>query len=674
MPSRPGLKESLVPVVRMAERPGLIFYSEHVNAISAWADAGDDTWLVTLMGIKRVSRNPDIPPRHYTLWDGLPGLWVSAIVADERGVYVLIDIGGKEALCTLDTATDTWKTLTYLEKDSYASFVGEFCSLLVLDGDRILATSGTATTYSDSVLLCFDRETNESITIPWDRAIQAEQDSLTIGFLACQNNTISLGTSIGWFELPLSPEGGPWVRRLADTHIHRGVAGGGGLYLWMSQRRPRNDSGYYQRDIHRVDPQTWQTTPLPHFFPPPADTVPCAVDAQGHLWLPTHVNGGMGGPYLTPGQVALRRWSQAESRWVELTDEGDAPESSTQNLNMTLISQLPSLAPESVIPDGPARLLTLAPYRQRMAPRSLRWLLGRFPHWLSPDATEELPFLIGQGTHFYNPAVVEPGAPEHAWLGIPGALICIPTSALPFPPVPAGGMNRLVTGKWNPCYPAQDIMGLPEDTLVGKHWQGGVKASSLTPQVLATDTSALWGALAAQHGHSAALFRFEPATRQFTLFDERSGLSEVTSPRIVMNQQEPWVLCGQGAYRFDTDTQCFVQELTVSAVSIALSDSGAEVWLVGQSSSGETCLYRWKRGLPGVVPITDPAWSQCFDVVCTDEATVIATDQGLYQLEAQGSWIAIDSAGMPPRKLQRGEGNSLWAFMISNILHIQLGK
>lgn len=669
MPLRPGLKESQVPVARMAERPGLVFYSELVNAISTWADSGEDTWLVTLMGIKRVSRNPDIPPRHYTLWDGLPGLYVSAIAADERGVYALIDIGGKEALCTLDTATDSWKTLAYIEKEFYASFQGEFCSLLALDGEMVLATTGTATTYSGSVLFCFHRETNESVTIPWDSTIRKEYDSLTIGYLACKEKRISLGTSIGWFELPLSPAGGPWVHRLVDTHIHRGATGGGELYLWVSQSRPENNHEYYQPGIGWVDPQTWQITSLPGFFPPAGVTTPCAVDAQGDLWLPTHVNGGMGGPYLTPGQMALRRWNRAEGRWIELTDEGESPESSTLSSNMAPISQLPPLASEGVVPDGVARLLTLAPPRQALSPRALRWLLGRFPHWLSPDATEELPYLIGQGTHFYNPAVVDPGAPEQAWLGIPGALICTATSALPCPPLPAQGMNRLVTGKWNPCYPAQDIAGLPEDTLVGT-----VKVSSLTPQVLAADACGIWGAMAAQPGQPAAFFRFEPATRQFTLFDERSGLCEVTGPRIVMNQQEPWVLCEQGAYRFDIATQRFVQELTVSAWSIALSVNGDEVWLVGRPSSGESLLYHWKQGVPGVMPITSPAWSQCFDVVCTDIDTVIATDQGLYQREAQGGWIAIDSAGTHPRKLQRGEDNSLWAFMRAHILHIQIGK
>lgn len=88
---------------------GAMGYTRDVNRITAQTTVGDETWLGTLFGVKRIGPKAT---RLYTQNDGLPGARVGAIASDGKSVWCVVGVktGNASALCVCayDASRDRW--------------------------------------------------------------------------------------------------------------------------------------------------------------------------------------------------------------------------------------------------------------------------------------------------------------------------------------------------------------------------------------------------------------------------------------------------------------------------------------------------------------------------------------------------------------------------------------
>ncbi|MGC4046345.1 MAG: hypothetical protein QM758_21350 [Armatimonas sp.] len=430
-----------LPVALVHARGEKRLYSGAVNSILCWADAGPVTWLGTRLGIKRVSKEPSTPPRHYTRADGLPGERVNAIVADERGAYALVDLWEEEALCAFEPEQDRWKTLARWRKGRFNEYpdVNEGC--LALGRDVVLATPRVVSTKADSPLVCFDRERQEIRNLPWDAGTRGDHAELQIPFLSCREKTVQLGTNIGLIELPLSADGGPWTRRLNEQSIRYGVEGSGRLYLWLTPRQSDGPSRYFQPydfirqggQLNLYDPASNTLQPLPE--KPRQYISEATVDADGALWLfDNFENIGQRARMLNQVSILLARWKPGDTAWRSFDATGVEVTSPT-------VPRAPANDPYApyrlwpipgaeVIPEAPARLVASnaaldgVPSSYRKSENSgkgyasaARWLKERFPHWVSPEDPEAAPGAELFGYPLRQAAYPDPKDPERFWVG-----------------------------------------------------------------------------------------------------------------------------------------------------------------------------------------------------------------------------------------------------------------
>ncbi|MGC4046343.1 MAG: hypothetical protein QM758_21340 [Armatimonas sp.] len=470
-------KANHLPVALIHKQGDYTLYSSAINSILCWADVGSATWLGTQLGVKRVSREPRTSPRHYTRADGLPGEKATAIVADTRGAYALIDLGEEEALCAFEVAKDTWKTLARWSKGDYRSGFNSGKSCLALGRDVVLAAPSVLTTKTDSPLVCFDRERHEARSLPWDPVIRSDHIELSIGFLACREKTALLGTSIGLIEVPLSTEGGPWKRSIEGLYVTSGVEGGGRIYLWLTLR----DAGYpdlSQKGYPRLyDPVSGQLQELPVL--PSQALSDAVVEEDGTLWLVKSYQNYRRTlqPFSGPSPF-FWRWKPGEAAWSSWDINGKEVPAEPR----PLVSRYDSSAPYELmpipgaetIPDGPARLVASnAAYstsgRDGGSRPATRWLKERFPYWVS---LEDPDFLAGAELFRHiglRLALPDPKNPQSSWQGAgQGAIVEMDSKAVKGPivspenrPVNAAGATFISALPEAP----KERVSLPSETL-----------------------------------------------------------------------------------------------------------------------------------------------------------------------------------------------------------------
>lgn len=408
-------KAHYLPVALVHAEGEKRLYSSAVNSITCWADVGPVTWLGTRLGVKRVSKELDSSPRHYMRADGLPGERVSAIVADERGAYALIDLGEEEALCAFEPEKDCWETLARWQKGPW-EYGDQPDGSLVLGRDVVLAAPRLLETKTAVPLHCFDRARNEPRTLPWDVGVRADNSALLITFLSCREKTVLLGTNIGLIELPLSGDSTPWTRRLVDKGIVHGVEGSGRFYLWLAPRamalslhRSSMSSFAYssvstqQAELNLYELASGKLQPLPE--KPQLAISETVVGDDGALWLidKTDYDKSRWRPIHWPPYL-LARWKPGDAAWTSFYPDGTvASETLGQQ---SLIPQLYTLLPipsAEIIPEKPARFVASnapigrVPYAYSATessaaryPAAARWLKERFPHWVSPEDSSVL--------------------------------------------------------------------------------------------------------------------------------------------------------------------------------------------------------------------------------------------------------------------------------------------
>ena len=445
-------------------------FSSSVNSVLCWADVGDKTWLGTRLGIKCVSKKPGAAPRYYTQLDGLPGDRVFAVVADDRGVFALVDSGSElEALCVLEPKTDRWKVLERWPKGRPDVNLNQEDGYLALGAEVVLASRSYVTTQGPSPLLpifCFGRDDEDRRALPWDEAFRADHLVFRVGYLACDAKTLMLGTSVGLLEVPLSADGGPWTRHLPNQVVASGRSGGGRLYLLLQRRVTPSFSplSFDGARSHLYDPKTRELEPLPPGEP--RQQVEAVVDVDGALWLRRRWQAGGASEIITsdrqPDDAAFYRWRPGDSAWARLRPDGSDSNKSpsptaerNRRIDFGLDFNLPAVAAPSAVPDLPARLAALDastipqsdPFGMYMntsvSPSPVRWLKERFPHWLGLDNSVSVPASLQGMSLVFTEAVAAPQNPEIAWVGRePGALTSFPRSSLSAPPLPSAGESE----------------------------------------------------------------------------------------------------------------------------------------------------------------------------------------------------------------------------------------
>ncbi len=473
------------PMATVFKSPTATLYSSSINAITSWMDVGAVTWLGTLQGVKRVEKGQ--PPKHYTALDGLPNGYINWILGDENGVFVFLLLNGEEHIYSLDSKTDRWKELARWPMGRLDQYSGSSPGFLALNKEVIIASPRVVSTKDPEPLFCYDRERGERRSLPWSTVIQSDHQRLIISFVHCQEKTVLLGTNIGLIEVPLSADGGPWTRRLADFSVSRGLLGKGSLYLWLNKRQPGLTRETLENTgaVHYIDTARWEAQSLPPSNLPAQSRA--TIDDQGALWVvaPQQQGGapiiffGQGG-----GQGMFHRWKPGTATWqVYRADGSDAagPAPAPQPIPFNL----PVIAKEDVIPEAPARLASLDDGRlsyfnigqlntQGMGfsepSMALQWIRARFPHWLSSDVSKELLTVPEIRLDIYAFALAEPGKTATAWTGAPGALLAVAAGSLSGKVLPPEGKPE--NAPWRPFLPElpqlplQQKATLPEATFL----------------------------------------------------------------------------------------------------------------------------------------------------------------------------------------------------------------
>lgn len=363
-----------LPIGAIARAENRTLFSRSVTSVLCWADVGDKTWLGTRLGIKCVSKKPGTVPRYYTQLDGLPGDRVFAVVADEKGVFALVDSGSEtEALCVFKPTTDRWKVLERWPKGRPDANLNPEDGYLALGAEVVLASRSYMTTQGPSPLLpifCFGRDEEDSRSVPWEEAFRSDHLFFRVGYLACGSKSLMLGTSVGLLEIPLSADGGSWTRHLPNQVIVSGRSGGGRLYLLLQRRATTSFSplSFDGARSHLYDPKTRELEPLPPGEP--RQQTEAVADGDGALWLRRRWQAGGVSEIIVsdrqPDDAAFYRWRPGDSAWARLRPDGSDSRKSpsptaerNRRIDFGADFDLPAVATPNAVPDLPARLAAL---------------------------------------------------------------------------------------------------------------------------------------------------------------------------------------------------------------------------------------------------------------------------------------------------------------------------
>lgn len=384
-PNSPRLEPPISLAFETAD--GNALYTRRVNQITSRAVQGDREWLGTHLGVKVVDSKTN-RVRHYTRRDGLPGDYVEDIVADVKGVFCIVRVGsgaGRIALCTLDKASEKWKTLQeakplliwnsgnegWQEGGNWQRLRGR--SRLALNSRMLLFAPATVGRETDAVLYAFDRSANTVRAVTWDSNVRADNPVLGVSFLGLSDTHAFLGTNIGLFTIPL-PSGkasadteATWQRSLADRFVDGGALSPDGKTLWLAvhNRLPKTSATTGQRESNignewslvNFDTNTRRITPTAPLGGS-AQTFPETVtlDATGDVWLTSRALGESRRllfigketpPVFAPDR--FDRYSPATNSWAHMTLSGDVM---TPTVTATPFSNS-SLPPSP--PPGPAK-------------------------------------------------------------------------------------------------------------------------------------------------------------------------------------------------------------------------------------------------------------------------------------------------------------------------------
>ena len=193
-------------------------------------------------------------------------------------------------------------------------------------------------------------------------------------------------------------------------------------------------------------------------------------------------------------------------------------------------------------------------------------------------------------------------------------------------------------------------------------WPTPTTSTHVQPKVLAADETSVWGALSVPSTTGQTLFRFEPATRRFAFFDERTGLPGGVDGRLLTAGKGAWFLHDKGAFRFDAAAGRFVREAEFRASYLAASVEGSAVWIAGSGSAYDApTLYRWSRAGTQTMPEEPSKKNHCRHVLPSGNGALLATDQGLFRTSQAGIWEPIDAWGLSPNMLTRTDDGAVWA-------------
>lgn len=403
-PAYPGDPAMVVEPMALAYRDATTtLYSRAVNRFTASAQAGNETWLGTPVGIKRIDHRAGTV-RHYTRQDGLPGDAVVALAAVGGEVWCLVPLPPgppppgaawlqrqSVALCRLDRRANRWETRREVAVPRLVSGRGGYSSsqnpldaaAIAIGPDLICFSLGGASSETETMLPAWDRRANRWADLPWETGLRADHPFIRIAFLQAHGDDLWLGTSIGLLRYRRRGEG-RWQRYLPERSIYAGARSGEGF--WLAERGRKAEAFGAEEMTWRLTHFT-ESAPTLREYPlsapeqrrPDFSAVAVAVDRDGAVWMAGSSSGGAAFHRLDPPTKTWKQISAAPAGYPA------APWARPPVPPAGSLEEVPDAALIAVA----SRPLSSSSYRAARLP--VEALARRFPSWFCPE--DDLPVL-----------------------------------------------------------------------------------------------------------------------------------------------------------------------------------------------------------------------------------------------------------------------------------------
>lgn len=403
------------PISRVESANDVTVYTADVNRVLCMAQVGGTYWLGTVYGVKRASKERNVE-RVYTQRDGLPGERIEGIWADTNSVFAAVRFAPDQvALCilSLNDPSDRWRVLATVRAERpnnyYSGYGPQYnqTGAIFAAGPRYAVLLARSALPQKDTFAVYDRAQNTVHAIPWEEAIQADFRQIQTTFAIVRNDALVLGTDIGLFQVRLTPEGTNWQRQLPDRNVTAGTATPDGSRVYVVTRKRslygagedpalfQVEAGHAPQRLSVPDAALDENAPTAFLYRP------LFADAQTGLWL------------LLPSSNSSRMFRSGMQSAKLLHLYPNAPTWEAVSLSQptpkdpsappTFGYHPPFLPDTAAVPDTVAAALALSRPEQADAPNmfgmnrdenavySVEWMRVRFPFWLSPPTTDELP-------------------------------------------------------------------------------------------------------------------------------------------------------------------------------------------------------------------------------------------------------------------------------------------
>jgi hypothetical protein len=350
LPERISLTDrTLPPFAQTVSGKGWTLYSRNANQINDFIRIGDETWLATRMGIKRIQHRTKMV-RHYTPADGLPEENVFALVGDSQEVWCLnyTSYGGLYArrrsksgyfLCRWSRTTDRWQVIR--EWDEYRSPVtgaSTYGHRLAVTPQYVAIFSGPSHGDTFPAVLLYARQQKRWEEILWPKEMPMMPHVNTppgIVFFHLEARFMWAGGYEGLWRYDLAER--RWVRVLPEyRHIRCGYRDGDSFWLLAVRPDPKypQGTGHLLRfhpatgdvqDIKIVSQEPENPYDTRQGFPHASILIP---EGEDSVWMATpyyhdstpelhRFDLKTGRLRLNYGQDPVRRWGQIETKALQ---------------------------------------------------------------------------------------------------------------------------------------------------------------------------------------------------------------------------------------------------------------------------------------------------------------------------------------------------------------------